>query len=336
MFEELIDISKEITESYNIKNNTHFSNLLAYDLLKNHFYEKGIYIFKTKPSLATQYEVIIKNHFEEGFSNNTIDKFKDTYFEIFKDDSIYKKSNRSIFARAVDNNIILVDRGTYRYRKKEDYYLDKVLVDNIYKFIEKYQTVYISSVFENFKSDLKPFVSNRYELHSVLKEYFPLLYTNRDMISLYENPKISVIDILEKFSLENNGLINLKTIKKDLPQIKGVNLDLVLGDDTNDKFLGISTNKIINVDYLYYDDEEMIKIKKIIDYDLNRDILVRTNKVYDLMERYAPNTFYKNNIKGTNYAYNIFKYYYSNEYIYDFPFIRINKMEIGFKDIDYL
>ena len=106
--------------------------------MKKLFYKKGTYLFLTRPTALIQYEVILRHHFGDydGININNVSAFKDRFYEVFQDKTIYNRSDRAVFTRVIANDdVILINRGVHSI--KPDYSsISEETLSNIYSYIK--------------------------------------------------------------------------------------------------------------------------------------------------------------------------------------------------------
>lgn len=318
---ELDEFNNYIIEKHDIFNTDY--KMISFKILCGLLKRKGIYYFKSNPNLGLQYEIILKNHFFEfeGLEISTIDEFKDAFYDIFNDDSIYEKNSRSIISRVVDNkNIVLIGRGLYKYADIKEDIVSKDVLNQMYEIIRSKLQVYISYLYDRFKKQLYPQIKNRYELHSLLKITFTDLFFSKDIVGTYPNPRINFENIIVDYSLGTNGLIDLNIIKDELPEVTGAMVDIQMNEIKNMIFIG--GKKYMNIDFLISNIDEFEEISKTVDEDLNNNMPVRISKLFDYFNQLAPIMVKKNKINNSFFSYNLFKYQYEDKYYFDYPYIK--------------
>lgn len=294
------------------------------------YFKKGIYYFRENPSLVTMYEIILKNHFNnyDGLSNQTVSAFKQIYYEVFDDETIFDRSDRAVIARAVDNpNIVLYEKGVYIYHDKNHDNISNELYEKIYNFIVKYESIYIEAVYKEFENELLPHTKNRFELHGKLRRKFPNLYFTKDFVGTNVSPSVDWDKILSNYIVKTNGIIDLNIFEVELPQLIGFNISQYLYDNKN--YLAMFNKRYIHVDYIKFKDNELSLIKEEIDRLLEKQTLVTSGMVYNIMRKEAIDFVRRNNIEANVYAFHIIRVFFGEEYYFDYPNIYKSRDDVS-------
>jgi len=278
---------------------------------------KGKYIFFERPNLTLLYEIILRHHFDEydGLTIDNTPKFKDVFFEVFDDETIYEKSDRTVFYRATDNkNIVLIDRGTYN-TKYDMNFISKQRLEPIYYYIKKRNSVFIEALYNIFEKELKPEITSKYLLHGALRYYYSDLYFTKDVVGTFPNPYVDVKSIIENYALQNNGLLNLDNFIEDVPEVAGIHYEYQIG--IHEKLIGMFYRNFIHVNYLKYYPNEMEKTKNEVLNILSITNHIDSGRLLSIMYKKARKSLIENKIDNAHYAYNYFKNYFKKDFCFE-------------------
>jgi transcriptional regulator with XRE-family HTH domain len=322
--DDLFQFANNINNDFIKSNNMDVREDYIVEYIKSKYYIEGEYLFVKKPSLLDKYEIIIKNHFADFpyLDKDNIEVFRDRYFEVFEDDKIYTKNSRSILARvSAHKNVVLAGRGAYKYTDEDNISLSKTLLDKIHTYIKKSKVALMEAVYIKFKDDIGNFIKNKYELHGILKRTFSDLYFSKDAVGLEPNPTINLSEIISNYAMSKNGVINSRDLIKDLPHLNGMLLEYQLSQV--ESLVGMYNHNYIHVDYLFLDKVEMDKVKQKVLEMLVDDRPVSSRILYRIMLTMARKTVKENSINNIHYAFNIFRYLYTDEFEYSLNYISL-------------
>src|SRR5690554_651816 len=296
---------------------------LLLHIMKSSLIEVGTYYFKSKPSQLLKYEIILKNHFLDykGLNNENVDVFREVYFEIFEEESIFDRSNRAIIARISDSaNVILSDRGTYRYVENNELYISNEDLKLIYDYIIQKEKVFTTYLYNKFRDRL-PKVKNKHELHGLLARQFPNLYFTKDVVGTTINPRIDIDSIINEYAYNKGGAFSLETLKYEVPELDGSLISFHIGNTP--KIISMFHQRYIHVENLYIDQTELKNLKLEVTKRLSDGDTIGTKIFYQLMIFYAPTIVEQNNVTNTHFSYSIFRYFFEEEFNFDYPLIRL-------------
>lgn len=304
----LSDFEKDL-ESFKYK------NIVSNYIYKN-FKIMNNFAFKSKPSLVKLFEIVLEEKFDhiKITDENEIDKFKDFYFEMFGDKSIYDKTSRAIVGNLQRiQSLSMIDRGVYfvKHISISEHLLSK-LEDHIYKN----KIISFKNLYDILKEELeKEHILNHYQLHGLIKKYCNNLYTNRDLVSI-EPIKTDLDSEIKNFINKQKTSFSLKEIIKSIPILGEMNFTLFLNN--NDDAINIYNKRFLPTRLLILSDNEKESIKQLIISILNNGEIITSQRIlYEILSEHHPNVMRTNNIDNTHYANQFIKYFYKN----DFQFI---------------
>lgn len=299
-----------------VKSKLHFdiSNNYISRYIEKTFYKKGTYLFLTRPTALIQYEVILRHHFGDydGININNVSAFKDRFYEVFQDKTIYNRSDRAVFTRVIaSDDVILINRGVHSI--KPDYSnISEETLSNIYSYIKGTKAVHFEVLYNTFKDSLYPTIENRYQLHGLLKFHYKDLYYTKDIVGTEPNPFVDVISIIDSYVHKNKGVINIDKMLKDLPQLAGIHYDFQFSN--YNKLISMHNRKMIHIDYITYHEEEMLQLCNEVDSYLSQKEYMHSSDLYNIMLRVAPKTLNENKINNKHYALNYFSHFFDSSY----------------------
>lgn len=231
IFAEIEELPFEVakTEIDELVAHSSYRGALKKHILENyHFY--GQYGFKTPPKLFDLYTPIIKLYFDTIIVGNDqhIERFKKHYSEHYEDPSIFQKTNRSITAILQRlPKIVVVGRGEYKYASAE---ISLELKNKLINTMQKNETLLINGLFVLHEVDLKEEgVTNRFQLHGVIRNNIPELYCNRDYVSINPLSEINSFQLIKDYVDNIDRIFTLKEIQTAIAGLTPVMVNSYVG-----------------------------------------------------------------------------------------------------------
>lgn len=287
--------------------------------IRGKYYKINTYFFKKKPSNILLYKMVIEKKFKTIKINNKtdIDKFKEEYYKMFRDKSIYKVLDRAItgtFCRIDD--LMQVDRGEYSLFKTE---VPTLVVEALKTKVFEEKSMLISGLYEFFQKELNQYsIQNRYHLYSVLKHYLPKLNISRDYVSRPGVTRISNIELFDKLDAyikTQKGVFCLKNVKKIIPGITEPLLYAYM--KSKEKIINVNDKKFLPTSLLRLltTDKEKIYRKMRLLTDANK--IVSSQQIIDeILGIEFLHVIKENNIDNSRFAFNFIKYFFKEKFNY--------------------
>jgi hypothetical protein len=263
--------------------------------------------------LNERYKIVLEKHFTsiKIYENIDIEKFKILYHSEFCDDSINKKSNRSIagvFERI--QGLKSIGRGEYAFAEIN---LNQKIVDRIFEYIIERKYVSFDELKVKFKDELKVYnIDNRYQLHAVFKTINHDFNTNRDYIYVrgFESKNISIE--IQTFIDKQKGIFTERNIKDSIPGISQIQIQSYLSK--NDRIISMYNQRYIKGDQLIISEDEKNKLLDELILWTSNDRIISSNQVLNNVMIKIPELINRFNIDNTHYAMAIVKYFFKDKF----------------------
>lgn len=286
-------------------------------LTKHGGYKKlNDYLWKGKETLGKIYTFVIRESFPDGIKicSEELQKLKVTIKEKFGIE--IDGDDRAIGSRIADENILCA-RGKYIHPSFVN--ISKSLLKEIKEYIDtmENESITMADLFTKFESQLllKSNISNRYFLHGVIKYYYKEEYIfTKDMVSKNGQPESSN-KILENYIKEKQKPVSIKELRENFPgwtQIMFANAPQI-----NENILPWEYGYYIHKSYIKIDDDELLKLKELLDYQFkDNKNYITIHSIYTKFKLKMINLYKKNNIKNGYNLFYLLAALYQDEYIF--------------------
>jgi len=339
-------LSEDITTNYIVFNKNKYEKIikslyLKYDktinktMIHNIFVRKYTftngYVIKNDLNLMDKYYFALKESFDT-INNRNMDEYKLNYYNIYEEKDIFDRENRSILTRLIDHpNIILLDRGTYGFIPDRFNLIQKDTLNVIYEYIHEKNIVRLNHLYDKFKNILKPYIKNRYELHSILKLTFSDLYFSKDNVGFEINPIFDIDKVLDEYKIENKGVINIDKLMNENKELKGTHISQYLHE--SEEYISIFNKNYLHVDYIKIDHDELILLEEEVHKLISKYKIINQGQLHQLFKTFAPNMVFKNKINNNVMAYNLFNEITNESFVFTYPNLTYSKFNSENMDI---
>ena len=283
-----------------------------------------------KLTKADKAEIILQNHFDDGFHFSDLEqikKFNEYSIEefgdvLFTDEDIDYSHYHIVQAIIERTDVRLIDRGTYIHASKA-VNMPIELVDKVLAYMnEKNRAVAYSNLFETFKNELTEIgINNKYALQGALSIYFGELFSGkRDYITPVEMQKTLRDSISEWISSRQE----LFTYEDFVSEFKGVAMSVFM---TAIYEYGGSAyywqRGYVNVKYLNISETVKTKLKQLIDLLIGKYHMeyCSADEIFTLVDIQMHDFIVSSRIKYSYDLFSIIQILFADEYKFKRPLI---------------
>ncbi len=283
-------------------------------IISKKFIKIGKHFFKKNPFIPEKYKIIIEKYYDEGlhiYDDEVLSKFKEYYKYEFENDEMNDTSNRAFSGRVTQvEGLVVVDRGYYRL---DDYHISDILIEKIKNDVNSSKCLLISSLYSLNKIELnKAAITNRFQLHGVLKKYLKEYHLTRDMISISSEHLISTDEILDNY-FRNRKLVKLDDMKKQIPGLTDIILSMYLANHT--EYISLDFRVVIHRSSLILSNTDCINIERKISRVLEKRGYITADALYqEIIGFEYLHILEQNNIKNKKYLYNFIEHFYNSTF----------------------
>ena len=303
-------------------------------IIKNDYkiYQNKVWVRKSI-NISAIYINEIEENFIDGYNIGNEDDYH-KLLQIIKNKygEIEVSSMHSIQAMIDRNDLIQIDRGTYK-AKKYCATLPEKLLNEILDFIIKNSPVIpYSLIFAKFKSELQKInVYNRFYLKGILDEKLPREFnTGRDFINTNSSENITTYDIMRKIFKSFDSEFTIDDIMEKMPGLKVYNYENYARAEENNGLIRVGVKTYIYIDKLGITEETKNELKQFIDnlFEKMNSTILTAKKIYANLNILNKELFNKLHITakfGDFELFSIIQFLFKDDYFYSRPIISLQE-----------
>ena len=300
---------------------------ICYKLINN-----SVYVHKSYGSKQL-IGVVIDDNFPEGYhigSNKDYQLLKNRYQERFGFNEKFP-SERSIVGFIERLGYCQIDRGTYK-NPANCVTLPKELVDKMINYILiNSPTIFYSSIFSKFESELKELgVNNYYYLKGLIDPLLPSDFkAKRNFISTSNNV-VSTTDTIVSFMKSFNGKFTMTDLENKFEGVKDYTFYNALYNEIENGLVWTSGKSFVYLDKLYISQDTIDEFKQFIDklFASLSAAAISSRKIYAKLCLTNKDLLNRLKIANDNFStFSLARTLFSNDYGFNRPIISKDKSQ---------